>query len=119
MTTVGWSDALITEAYGLRHELRTTSKTARAPVGLRRAVASDIASREEFQSAGLVRIRAFLEPTNPDQTAFLFHDFAAGKGAAAVLNVMRVEELIDAEHYARGVELLERVVAMLNKLIDP
>jgi four helix bundle protein len=39
--------------------------------------------------------------------------------SAAHLDVMRVEELIDDERYARGVELLERVVAMLTKLIDP
>ena len=39
--------------------------------------------------------------------------------SAAHLDVMRVEELIVAEHYARGTELLERVVAMLTKLIDP
>jgi hypothetical protein len=32
---------------------------------------------------------------------------------------MRIEELIDDDHYARGVELLERVVAMLTKMIDP
>jgi hypothetical protein len=32
---------------------------------------------------------------------------------------MHIDELIDAEPYARGVELLERVVAMLTKLIDP
>jgi hypothetical protein len=33
--------------------------------------------------------------------------------------VMRVDELIEAELYARGIELLERIVAMLTKLIDP
>jgi four helix bundle protein len=38
---------------------------------------------------------------------------------ASHLDVMRVDELIDAELYARGVELLERIVAMLTKLIDP
>ena len=38
---------------------------------------------------------------------------------AAHLDVMRIEELIDDEHYGRGVELLERVVAMLTKMIDP
>ena len=32
---------------------------------------------------------------------------------------MRVDELIDTEHYVRGTELLERIVAMLTKLIDP
>ena len=35
------------------------------------------------------------------------------------LGVMRVDELIDAELYGRGIELLERIVAMLTKLIDP
>jgi len=39
--------------------------------------------------------------------------------SAAHLDVMRVEELVDEEHYTRGVELLERVVAMLTKMIDP
>ena len=49
--------------------------------------------------------------------------YAVARGSAmesaAHLDVMRVEELIDAELYARGIELLERVVAMLTKLIDP
>jgi four helix bundle protein len=39
--------------------------------------------------------------------------------SAAHLDVMRVEEVIDDHDYARGVELLERVVAMLTKMIDP
>jgi len=39
--------------------------------------------------------------------------------SASHLDVMRVDELIDAELYARGIELLERIVAMLTKLIDP
>jgi hypothetical protein len=38
---------------------------------------------------------------------------------AAHLDVMRIEELIDEERYNRGLELLERVVAMLTKMIDP
>jgi hypothetical protein len=37
---------------------------------------------------------------------------------AAHLDVMRIEELIDDEHYGRGLELLERAVAMLTKMID-
>jgi hypothetical protein len=32
--------------------------------------------------------------------------------SASHLDVMRVDELIDAELYARGIELLERIVAM-------
>ena len=38
---------------------------------------------------------------------------------ASHLGVMRVDELIDAELYGRGIELLERNVAMFTKLIDP
>ena len=37
--------------------------------------------------------------------------------SASHLDVMRVDELIDAELYARGIELLERIVAMLTKLM--
>ena len=37
--------------------------------------------------------------------------------SASHLDVMRVDELIDADLYARGIELLERIVAMLTKLI--
>ena len=39
--------------------------------------------------------------------------------SASHLDVMRVDELVDPELYARGTELLERIVAMLTKLIDP
>ena len=35
------------------------------------------------------------------------------------LDVMKVDELINDECYERGVELLERIVAMLTKLVDP
>jgi hypothetical protein len=34
---------------------------------------------------------------------------------AVQLDVLRIEALIDDEHYGRGVELLERIVAMLTK----
>jgi four helix bundle protein len=36
----------------------------------------------------------------------------------ASLDVLKVRRLIDADRYARGIELLERVVAMLTKLCD-
>ena len=39
--------------------------------------------------------------------------------SAAHLDVMKIDELIDDEHYAQGVALLERVVAMLTRMIDP
>jgi four helix bundle protein len=38
---------------------------------------------------------------------------------AAHLDVMRIDELVAEEEYKRGTELLERVVSMLTKLIDP
>ena len=39
--------------------------------------------------------------------------------SAAHLDVMKVDCLVNDEQYRRGIELLERVVAMLTKLIDP
>jgi hypothetical protein len=39
--------------------------------------------------------------------------------SASHLDVMKVAGLIDDEHYLHGIGLLERVVAMLTKLIDP
>jgi hypothetical protein len=38
---------------------------------------------------------------------------------AAHLDVMKLDELLENESYERGVDLLERIVAMLTKLIDP
>ena len=35
--------------------------------------------------------------------------------SAAHFDVMRVDELLDAELYALGIEVLERIVAMLTK----
>ena len=39
--------------------------------------------------------------------------------SAAHLDVMRVEALTDEDTYRRGNELLERVVSMLTRMIDP
>jgi four helix bundle protein len=49
-----------------------------------------------------------------------FYAIARGSAmeSAAHLDVMRIEELIDEEHHKRGTELLERVVAMLTKMMD-
>ena len=39
--------------------------------------------------------------------------------SAAHLDVLKVGGTIDEQQYSRGIELLERVVAMLTKLIHP
>ena len=39
--------------------------------------------------------------------------------SASHLDVMRLAGLVDGEQYVLGTQLLERVVAMLTKLIDP
>ena len=39
--------------------------------------------------------------------------------SASHLDVMKVAGLVDDEQYVHRIELLERVVAMLTKLIDP
>ena len=38
---------------------------------------------------------------------------------ASHLDVMKIEELIETELYERGIDLLERIVAMLTKLVVP
>ena len=50
-----------------------------------------------------------------------YYSIARGSAmeSAAHLDVMKVEGLIEEEHYAVGATLLERVVAMLTKMIDP
>jgi hypothetical protein len=40
-------------------------------------------------------------------------------GCAAHLDVTRLGELLESDSYERGVDLIERIVAMLTKLIDP
>ena len=49
--------------------------------------------------------------------------FAIARGSAmesvAHLDVLRIDELIDEARYTQGVELLERVVAMLTKMMAP
>jgi four helix bundle protein len=39
--------------------------------------------------------------------------------SAAHLDVLKVAGAIDAEEYSCGIDLLERVVAMLTRLVDP
>ena len=39
--------------------------------------------------------------------------------SAAHLDVMKIEELVDDEQHALGAGLIDRVVAMLTKMIDP
>jgi four helix bundle protein len=59
----------------------------------------------------------------PDNASRQGKHYAIARGSAmesaSHLDVMRVDELIDTELYARGIELLERIVAMLTRLIDP
>ena len=37
---------------------------------------------------------------------------------AASLDVLKIRNVVDASRYAKGIELLERVVSMLTKLVD-
>ncbi len=53
----------------------------------------------------------------------VYQRYAIARGSAMEpathLDVMKIDELIDDEHHTLGVGLLERVVAMLTKMIDP
>ena len=39
--------------------------------------------------------------------------------SAAHLDVLKIDGLVGDEQYHQGIELLDRVVAMLTRLIDP
>jgi four helix bundle protein len=60
------------------------------------------------------------QPPHPPIDKAKYYAIARGSAmeSAAHLDVMRVEEVIDDHDYVRQVELLERVVAMLTKMID-
>jgi hypothetical protein len=85
LAPLGWSDQRLDEAWALLHELRAASViTARPKTD---PVVEAMASCEAWQATGLIRARAMLQLTHPEQATFLFHDFVAGTGTAAVLNV--------------------------------
>jgi hypothetical protein len=85
LARLGWSEQRLEEAWALLHELRATSVIAARPV--LDPVVPAIGACEAWQATGLVRARAMLQLTHPEQAAFLFHDFVPGKGTEAVLNV--------------------------------
>jgi four helix bundle protein len=55
----------------------------------------------------------------PDKAKYYAIARGSAMECASHLDVMRIEELIDDGMYDRGIALLERVVAMLTKLLDP
>jgi four helix bundle protein len=54
--------------------------------------------------------------TNADQARFYTHARGSAMEAAAALDTMQVMKLIDDSRYARGIDLLEGIVAMLTKM---
>ena len=54
--------------------------------------------------------------THVDQARFYTHARGSAMEAAAGLDTMRVMKLVDETTYARGIELLEGIVAMLTKM---
>ena len=57
--------------------------------------------------------------SRPDKTKYYAIARGSAMESAAHLDVMKVDDLIDDEHHAQGIALLERVVAMLTRMIDP
>ena len=82
---LGWSDQRLDEAWSLLNELKAANKIPSTPVP--DPVTEGIASCETWQATGLIRARAMMQLTFPEQAAFMFHDFVAGAGTEAVLNV--------------------------------
>ena len=86
------------------------------PRGMRTWPIDFVAPRSRFRKTSLMGCGP---TTRADKAKHYTIARGSAMESASHLDVMRVDELIDAELYARGVELLERIVAMLTKLIDP
>ena len=54
--------------------------------------------------------------TRVDQARFYTHARGSAMEAAAALDTMRIMKLVEERMYARGIELLEGIVAMLTKM---
>jgi four helix bundle protein len=54
--------------------------------------------------------------TSVDQARFYTHARGSAMEAAAALDTMRVMKLVGETTYARGIDLLEGIVAMLTKM---
>ena len=57
--------------------------------------------------------------TRPDKARHYTIARGSAMESASHLDVMKVSGLVDDGEYAHGIDLLERVVAMLTKLVDP
>ena len=57
--------------------------------------------------------------TSADKARYYAVARGSAMESASHLDVMRVEELIDEERYGYGLSLLERIVGMLTRMIDP
>jgi hypothetical protein len=82
---LGWSDERVEEAWALLSELRAVNHLPSA--GAPDPTVEAIATCEAWQATGLIRARAMLQLSAPEQATYLFQDFEAGKGTSAVLNV--------------------------------
>ena len=54
--------------------------------------------------------------TAADQARFYAHARGSAMEAAATLDTMRVMKLVSESSYAKGIEMLEAIVAMLTKM---
>jgi len=85
------------------------------PGGTRTWPINFVALPSRFRRTSLRAAAGRHEPTKPGTT----QSREDRRWSPLRTSTLRVDELIDAEFYARGIELLERIVAMLTKLIDP
>ena len=69
-------------------------------------------------ACALITYRAAIR-RKPDKARHYTIARGSAMESASHLDVMKVGGLIDDEQYAQGIALLERVVAMLTRLIDP
>jgi len=84
LAPLGWSEERLEQAWALLNELKSVSVVA--PVTTASPIPAAVEACEAWEATALVRARAMLELSHPEQARFLFHDYAPGKGMGAVLN---------------------------------
>jgi hypothetical protein len=84
LATVGWTKADIEQAFALIADIHIQRVAAPLP---KNVALESVTACEAWQAGPLVRTRAKLQLSFPEQAAFLFDDFVPGTGMDAVLNI--------------------------------
>jgi four helix bundle protein len=106
------------DVYRCSIDFIVVSRRIRQSLGRGNADLSD-QLRRSAQSAPQNIAEGVGKVSKPDKARYFAMARGSAMESAAHVDVMRAEQLISEETYAEAVALLERIVAMLTRLIDP